>query len=380
MKAELSPSAEGRPFGATRAFSRARPAVQRGGGRISATQIRRKVWEQQTALQARKTYQLFVEFFGDRPLAVFTRRDAALFKELLEDLPANYGKAAEYRGLKAKEIVERSKSKDVKRLAPSTARRHFNVLTSLWSFAIEQGRADTNIFAGFKFVVSKKARDQRQMWEKSELQELFASPLWTGYQSRHRRSKPGSVILRDEKFWLPLIAVFSGMRQEEIWQLRVADVREVDGIWIFDLKTRSGQQLKNANAIRQVPIHSKLIRIGLLAYAEEQRASGKELLFPNLKPGGADDRLGHNYSKWFSRYRRETGLFVPGRDFHSFRHSATTFMSRAGVQHNVIDEITGHATEGETARYEKGLEVAQLKEAIEKIDIGVDLSALYSPG
>jgi integrase len=104
---------------------------------------------------------------------------------------------------------------------------------------------------------------------------------------------------------------------------------------------------------------------------------GKILLFPNLQPGGADDRLGHNYSKWFSRYRRETDLFVPGRDFHSFRHSATTFMSRAGVQHTVIDAVTGHATAGETARYDKGLTVSNLKEAIEKIEIGVDLSRLY---
>jgi integrase len=304
-------------------------------------QLRRKVWEQQTAMQARKTYALFAEYFGDRPLAHFTRRDAARFKELLEDLPANYGKAAEYRGLTAEQVVERSKSSNVQRLSPRTVQRHFAALASLWSSAIEHGRADTNVFADWKFAASKRARDQRQMWEKDELKALFASPVWTGCQSPHRRSKPGSVILRDEKFWLPLIAVFSGMRQEEICQLRLADVRQVEDIWVFDLNTRSGQQLKNANAIRQVPIHGELIRLGLLAYANEQRDADKELLFPNLQPGGADDRLGHNYSKWFTRYRRETGLFVPGRDFHSFRHSATTFMSRAGVQHTVIDAITG---------------------------------------
>jgi len=171
--------------------------------------------------------------------------------------------------------------------------------------------------------------------------------------------------------------VFSGMRQEEICQLRLADIRQVDGIWVFDLNTRDGQQLKNATAVRQVPVHNELIRLGLLQYADNQQATGKALLFANLQPGGADDRLGHNYSKWFSRYRRETGLYVPGRDFHSFRHSATTFMSRASVHHSVIDAVTGHATAGETARYDKGLTVANLKAAIDTIDIGVDLSALH---
>lgn len=355
------------------------PPFSKEADKFREAQLRRKVWEQQTGLQARKTYALFAEYFGDRPLAHFTRRDAARFKELLEDLPANYGKAAEYRGIKAEQVVERSRSLDVQRLSPRTVQRHFAALASLWASVIEHGRADTNIFADWKFAATKRARDQRQMWEKDELQALFASPVWSGCQSSSRRSKPGSLILRDEKFWLPLIAVFSGMRQEEICQLRLADLRQVEGIWIFDLNMRTGQQLKNANAIRQVPVHSELIRLGLLAYADEQRNAGKELLFPNLQPGGADDRLGHNYSKWFSRYRRETGLFVTGRDFHSFRHSATTFMSRAGVQHTVIDAVTGHATAGETARYDKGLTVTNLKAAIETIDIGVDLSRMHLP-
>jgi hypothetical protein len=82
-------------------------------------QLRRGVWEQQTGLQARKTYAMFAEFFGDKPLAHFTRRDAARFKELLEDLPANYGKAAEYRGMKAEQIVEVSRSLEVQRLSPT---------------------------------------------------------------------------------------------------------------------------------------------------------------------------------------------------------------------------------------------------------------------
>ena len=370
-KTEPAPSPASRAAG---------PAFSEEAESFRQAQLRRKVWEKQTALQARKTYAMFTEFFGDKPLAHFTRRDAARFKELLEDLPANYGKAAEYRGMKAAQIVEITRSQEVPRLSPRTVQRHFAALSALWASAIEHERADTNIFADWKFAASKRARDQRQMWEKDELRALFATPVWRGCQSVNRRSKPGTVILRDEKFWLPLIAVFSGMRQEEICQLRLADVRPIEGIWVFDLNTRTGQQLKNANAIRQVPIHSELIRLGLLAYSEEQKALGKDLLFPNLQPGGADDRLGHNYSKWFSRYRRETGLFVTGRDFHSFRHSATTFMSRSGVQHTVIDAVTGHATAGETARYDKGLTVANLKAAVETIDIGVDLSSLHLPG
>lgn len=167
------------------------------------------------------------------------------------------------------------------------------------------------------------------------------------------------------------------MRQEEICQLRLQDVRQEEGVWVFDLNARDGQQLKNANAVRRVPIHVQLIQMGLLHYVEERRSAKDQMLFPNLQPGGADNRLGHNYSKWFTRYRQEVKLFVPGRDFHSFRHSATTFMRQAGVDEPTIDEVTGHATVGETARYTKGLTIRNLEQAINKIDIGVDVSHLY---
>lgn len=345
--------------------------------RFRETQLRRGVWEKQTALQARKTYALFLEFFGDRPLASFARTDAAAFKNLLSDLPGNYGKAAEYRGKTAAEIVAETSDRSVERLSPRTIQRHFNALAALWTAALERGEVAVNIFADWKFPGNKRARDQREHWSREQLAALLATPLWSGCQSPHRRSKPGDLVLRDEKFWLPLIALLSGMRQEEICQLRLQDVRQEEGVWVFDLNARDGQQLKNANAVRRVPIHVQLIQMGLLHYVEERRSAKDQMLFPNLQPGGADNRLGHNYSKWFTRYRQEVKLFVPGRDFHSFRHSATTFMRQAGVDEPTIDEVTGHATVGETARYTKGLTIRNLEQAINKIDIGVDVSHLY---
>lgn len=295
----------------------------------------------------------------------------------MQDLPADYGKAAKYRGLTAQDVAERTKTEDLRRLSPRTVQRHFAALSTLWQAAIEQEGVKANIFSDWKFAASKRARDQRQMWKTDELRELFATPIWAGCQSEHRRSKPGKLIQRDDKFWLPLIAVLSGMRQEEICQLRLADLRVVEGIWVFDLNVSDGQQLKNGNAIRLVPVHDELVRLGLLRYANELRQAREELLFPALRPGGADDRLGHNYSKWFTRYRRDTDQFMPGRDFHSFRHSFTTLLGNAQVQYTVINQLTGHATEGETARYDKGLTVANLKAAIDRLDIGVDLSQLH---
>ena len=137
------------------------------------------------------------------------------------------------------------------------------------------------------------------------------------------------------------------------------------------------RKLKNKSAVRLVPIHRELIRLGLLRYVEKQRQAGSARVFPNLHPGGADGRLGHGFTKWFTRYRRDVKLYEEGRDCHSFRHSATTFLHQGGVPDSVVDRLTGHTTPGETARYTKETDLAQLKAAIDKVDIDVDFAGLY---
>ncbi|UZW57553.1 hypothetical protein NUH86_18395 [Sphingobium sp. JS3065] len=86
-------------------------------------QLRRKIWENQTYSQARASYALFRDFAGDRPLSHYVRPDAARFKALLEDLPANYSKAPEFRGLTAQKIVEQTRDRDVGRLSSRTIQR-----------------------------------------------------------------------------------------------------------------------------------------------------------------------------------------------------------------------------------------------------------------
>ena len=340
------------------------------------TQLRRNVWENQTALQARKTFALFVEAAGDHPLIAYDRGSAVNFKNMLQDLPADYGKAAKYRGMAAAEIVKVTSDRDVVRLSPRTVQRHIAALSTLWESVIESGLIGTNIFAGFKFAATKKANEQREMWPEDKLNALFATPVWAGCQSTNRRSKPGNLVIRDDKFWLPLIALFSGMRQEEICQLQLADVRKEGGVWVFDIHAEEERKVKTGESVRLVPVHSMLIKIGFLAYVEKQRNAGQSLVFSQLKRGGGDQRFGHNYSKWFTNYRRDVKLYKPDMNFHSFRHSATTFMQWSGVLEQIIDKVTGHVRQGETARYTKNFKIEQLRDAVEGIQPKVDLGHL----
>ncbi|TGQ43766.1 site-specific integrase [Mesorhizobium sp. M4B.F.Ca.ET.214.01.1.1] len=347
-------------------------------------QVVTKIWDQQTAGQARATYRLFVEICGDRPLNAFTRADADEFRKKVQRLPWDYSKAPAYRGRTVEEILTvaaaQARTREVQLITQRTVKRHFSALSGLWQSALSAGAVGQNIFSGFRFGSTKRASEQRDAWTLPELKVLFQSPIYTGCKSELRRADPGSLILKDEKYWLPLIALFSGMRQEEIAQLHVEDVKVADGITFFDINDRPPRMLKNANAARQVPLHSTLIKIGFLDYVEHCRKGRQTRLFPNLKPGGADSRLGHSFSKWFTRYRRDIGVYRKGLDFHSFRHTASTLMHQAGVERAVLDHVTGHSTPGETSRYVKASALAQLQLAIDTIDIGFDLPGLLEAG
>ncbi len=344
-------------------------------------QVSTGAWEKQSAAQASATIRLFTEICGDKPIKSYTRKEAGLFKDTLHRLPSDYGKAALFKGLSARRVIEANADRPANaRSAPltiKTIKRHFSAVSTMWQTALSRGEVEENIFSGFRFGGAQKAAvDQRSMWETEELAKLFSTPVWTGCLSSSRRSEPGRHLFRDEKFWLPLIAVFSGMRQEEICQLRHEDVRQEEGIWFFDINGRGTRKVKNATAVRLVPIHDELLRLGILRLITPSGAT-QSLMFPLLKPGGSDGRFGHGYTKWFTRYRRDVGLYRRGLDFHSFRHSATTIMHSAGVEDSVVDRLTGHATPGETARYTKKTSLQQLKNAIDKIDLRLDLTRLH---
>lgn len=337
-----------------------------------AHQTKDRIWDAQTLSQARKTYSLLVDVCGDGDLMQIGRKEARAFKETLQDLPADYGKAALFRGLRTSEILSIDKQREgaFERLSTRTVKRHFSAASALWRWAIIEDIASENPFLGFAFPSVLRANEQRDMWLDEELERLFETPVWTGSHSAGRRSMAGDLIIKDERYWLPLIAVYSGLRQEEIAQLHLDDIRRVEEFWIFDINAKPPRKLKNRNAVRKVPVHTQLIALGLMKLVSERKEAGQTFLF-DFTPGGADQRFGHAFSKWFTRYRRDVGQYRKGLDFHSFRHTATTLMQRAGVPISAIDELTGHATPGETARYSHGLSMEQLVAGIEAIDFRV---------
>ena len=197
--------------------------------------------------------------------------------------------------------------------------------------------------------------------------------------------------------WLPLLALFTGARLEELGQLLVGDVKQVEGVWCIhitdlpdeedaaDRKAWWGEKepekaVKTAAARRYVPVHAELVRCGLLELVSQRRRAGFRRLFPELK--AYRGRTTKTWSRFWARHTDEHVTDSPRKTFHSFRHLFVARLRAAGVDRDVIKALVGHANRDVTAGYgvvDGALfPTAILHEALQKVRVdGLDLSHLH---
>jgi integrase len=209
------------------------------------------------------------------------------------------------------------------------------------------------------------------------LNKLFGAELFTGTIAAER-IRPNEYTFKTALCWVPLIALYTGMRSNEICQLRVSDVARTNKVWAFRVSDEGeGQRVKTAAAIRIVPVHSELVRCGFLDYLKTLPSDGQ--VFPALKPGGADGKYNWYFSKRFTDYRRRCGVTAPRVSFHSFRKNAAQALKDKRATPAEIAELIGHEQGFTLGTYAPlQLPMPALKELIERISYkGLNLKHLY---
>lgn len=179
-----------------------------------------------------------------------------------------------------------------------------------------------------------------------------AERAFTDDELRKLLSGPADKELSD----IMRIAALSGMRLEEIGQLRVRDCR--DGQF-------SITKGKTPAAIRKVPIHPHLKSI---VRARMRDRDENEFLFGGLSESGWDETRTMAVSKRFGYYRRRVGVHDPRPgarrskvNFHSFRRWFATKAEEAGFQENIVAAILGHRRGGITFGIYSSAELTSLK-------------------
>ena len=237
-------------------------------------------------------------------------------------------------------------------ISPTTKKKEVSDLRSFFDWLVARGSLDTNPFDRMSSTVKGSTRGRaaaRRPWAHDELATVlhgFApnDPLWS----------------------LTAIGAYTGMRREEIAELRVTDV---DG----DVLRIS--QGKTAAAVRRVPIHPSLSPL-----VRQLAASSPDgYLIPGLLPGGPDNKRAWYVGKRFGYAIRKLGITDPALDFHALRSTVITKLEEAGTPESTIKLIVGHRRKGMTLGvYSGGLSDQAKRVEVEKLSYGREIDKFVS--
>ena len=236
-------------------------------------------WTRQTTSQYGSTVRLFTSFFGaNSPIASVDRESAVRFLDSVALLDPKWGRYGNAKDFTFDELLAKYPGK----LTNRTINRHHIALRGLFDWAIDRRYYSKEEGNPFGFKLRKKGNRTKNPFTIEMLNALLELP----------NPKPEKHSWLTTRPWLTLLALYNGMREDEIGSLTVDDITEADGVKFFairDAKTLAG--------IRRVPIHSVILRYGFLDYVKN---IGQGTLWPGLKPGGKDKNSGLCHRKEIS--------------------------------------------------------------------------------
>jgi integrase len=284
--------------------------------------------------------------------------------------------------------VERARSEPtLQRISTANANAYLGNFNTFLNWAVGEEIINRNPARGLRLPDEIARRDKRHPFSPSQMRLMFSAPLYTGCADGERHwSEPGALLPKNARFWVPLIALHSGMRLNEICQLDVTDVRDIDGILCFCLTEASlvgstDKVLKTTASERLIPLHPALIRLRLGDYATKLRREGQTKLFYDIEFGSRSKRS-VAFSKWFTRFLRSCGADKERTSFHSFRHNFRDELRVARIDHEISMALGGWVggrslASAASESYGSGYPIAALYDAIHRLRFAdLDLSHL----
>ncbi|MBX7494322.1 tyrosine-type recombinase/integrase [Qipengyuania sp. 6B39] len=312
---------------------------------------------------------------GDLPLASISRAHCRDFLEVLRFLPANAGKL--FPKLTPREAAEHARRREgIKVISAANANNLISNMSSFLNWAVNEEMLTRNPARGLRLPDPVSKRDKRFSFAPDQLHAIFNAPLYRGCVDGERGyNKVGDCRPRNARFWVPLIALFTGMRLGEICQLDTTDIRVIDGVDCLVVSQRSlvgstDKQLKTTASDRLIPIHPGLIDCGFVRFAEAKRNTGGKKLFDDIETGSTGSRP-VAFSKWFTQFLRACGAQRPRTSFHSFRHNFRDELRAARIEHDIALLLGGWTTGSSRSavheNYGSGYRVDVLDEAVRRL-------------
>lgn len=344
----------------------------------------------------------FLDTIGDdKPISEITEQDIIAFRNHLENIPAYLPRgermgvplpllAAKY-GPRVQEAVRLLRvgehhagdsvwhdddlpetAEQVRPLADASIEKQLNCLKGMFKRARTDRLVEKNVAAEVD-IIRRGVETQRLPLGPEDITALFSGPIYTGMRSTKVFWEPGNIVVGNSSFWLPLLALFTGMRLEEMAQMLPSDVRRIEGIDLIEVSEadpegRKIKRIKSEHARRQIPLHGSVIEAGFLRYVQAARRERFVRLFPDLEPLTLADQT-PVYSRGFStkvwpRYRESVGVDNPRKPFHSLRHTFKAELKRRGIAYPEQDALLGHGPPlNAGAAYAAGVQIGLARRA-----------------
>lgn len=330
-------------------------------------------WDDSVAYDIMSTLEWLPRILGDVPVRSLDKTTMADFKSVLQKMPPNITKMKAYHGKTVEEILAMEPKKTI---SPVTVKNVLTNISTFFNWCCARDYLPENTVHGLRAKAKKKRKDAaRRTYAPEELRTIFSCAEYRadGFESPYM-------------FWLPLLGLFTGMRLEEICQLRLTDVREEDGIPYlrvkesYDEKGNRVTRTKTESSDRNVPLHPVLLVTGFRDYVARTRAAGHERVFPELTPDKRKGKYGSRPSKWFGRFRKRLGITDERLDFHAFRKHFIDHCGRRRLPKDARTQVVGHEPgDIHDGVYRENLPVRTLyEEVVSKVDYELDLSHLKS--
>ena len=304
-----------------------------------------------------------LEHGRDIPVDELSREHIRSYFDTLKHLPCRLCGQRQFTGKGWLQLADMGRSGQIERLlsVKTMEVRQTNVRSFVnWCELEYRGAVQAKyVNSGFPKVLSDKdirrKGVKREAFTRDELHALF------GDMEQYTKATEGV----SSRFWTPLIALYSGMRLEEICQLHLSDIVKEDGVLCFSINEENGgsgyvKHVKSSAGIRKIPVHPYLWeKIGLGKFASFRWEQTKKenhrstLLFPDLQErvntvNHATVKLGSSLTHWLTRYRRSVGVGgqhgeTSTKAFHSFRHTVIEYLHKeARVDLSMLQSVVGH--------------------------------------
>ena len=328
-------------------------------------------------------FKQLIELIGDKPIGDYNNVDAREYRNALSKLPSNRTKNPKYRDKTLNEIL----SKDIPikdRISPTTQKLINSKITGFFNYCLDEypDYVGSNVFRKkYQQTSSVKLKDKKESFTDDDLHLIFNPKTYLPAIFENPLSR-----IKYPYYFIPILAVFTGCRLEEICMMRVKDIVKINGVWVYHIREdgeygNEETKVKNPYSERTLPLHPVLIdTLGFIKYVQKMDKIGHDRVFHELTKIGTG-RFQQNIGKFFNnRYLKKIGLKDGVRkvSFHSFRHSVETHLTNQNINPRFIDYLQGHSSKDTGANiYMKGIKPeVLLKECVEKFDWGIDWEKL----